>query len=174
MKNVSFNRIITFTGLVLAITGLTMCGKPAVKETPKQQPTAEVSQAQPPKVSTDPKLQPKVIGYIVVMINFDFDESTLGKKDIAELDKAVEFVKKYPKNKVHIDGYSDIVGTAEYNIKLSERRANATKEYLIKQGAVKSSNITSAGRGTIDPIGDRKTEDGRTINRRAVVLILSD
>jgi outer membrane protein OmpA-like peptidoglycan-associated protein len=174
MKNVLFKRIITSTSLILATAGLIMCGTPAVKETPKQQPTVEATPVQQPKIYIDPKIQSKVISYIVVMINFDFDQSTLGKDDIAELDKAVEFVKKYPKNKIQIDGYSDIIGSAEYNIKLSERRAAITKEYLVKHGAAEAKNITSVGRGTTDPIGDRKTEAGRTINRRAVILILTD
>jgi len=164
MKNVSFKRIFLSGSLVLAMASLVMCSTNEVKVAPKQQPT----------VQDTPKLQAQVIDKLTVIIHFAFDKTTLTKADILELDKAVIFVKQYPNNKMNIDGYSDIIGAEDYNIKLSERRANVTKDYLVKNAGIDPDNITTEGHGTTDPIGDRKTEAGRAMNRRAVISIISD
>jgi outer membrane protein OmpA-like peptidoglycan-associated protein len=57
---------------------------------------------------------------------------------------------------------------------LSERRATAVKDYLIKEAGVESSKITAVGRGEGDPVGDNKTPEGRAMNRRVEISILSD
>jgi OOP family OmpA-OmpF porin len=170
MKNVSFKEIFVSANLILAMSLLVMCGTSEVKVTPKPE-----AQATPQQPAVQVKAQQlKVIDKLTIMIHFDFNQAALDKEDIAELNKAVVFVKKYPKNKIHVDAYSDIIGTEEYNIKLSERRAVVTKDYLLKNAKIHPANITFEGRGTVDPIGDRKTEAGRAMNRRAVISIISD
>jgi len=164
MKIQLLNKFVILTSPILAMALLVMCSSTDVKVAPKQQTTPEVTTQQ----------APKVIDKLTVMIHFDFDKTTLTKADILELDKAVIFVKRYPDNKMTIDGYSDIVGTEDYNIKLSERRANVTKDYLVQNAGIYADNITALGHGTTDPIGDRKTEVGRAMNRRAVISIISD
>ena len=165
MKIQLLEKFIILTSPILAMALFVMCSSTDVKVAPKQQTVT-------PEVTT--KQAPKVIDKLTVMIHFDFDKTTLTKADILELNKAVTFVKRYPNNKMTIDGYSDIVGTEEYNIKLSERRANVTKDYLVKNAGTKPDNITAMGHGTNDPIGDRKTEAGRAMNRRAVISMNAD
>ena len=105
---------------------------------------------------------------------FDFDKDTFTETDLKELQRAVAFVRKYPGTKVRLDGYTDSIGTVEYNIKLSERRATAVMKYLIKEAGVSSSKITAVGHGKADPVADNKTAEGRAKNRRVEVSILSD
>jgi outer membrane protein OmpA-like peptidoglycan-associated protein len=128
----------------------------------------------PPKPAPPPPPAPKVIDKMTLQVLFDFDKSILTEADLKELQKAVTFVKKYPGAKIRLDGYTDSIGTDEYNIKLSERRATAVKNYLIKEAGVSSSKITAVGHGEADPVADNKTEEGRAKNRRVEISILSD
>ncbi|HBX43007.1 MAG TPA: hypothetical protein DEH27_04025 [Deltaproteobacteria bacterium] len=102
-------------------------------------------------------------------INFAFNKADIRKADIPELQKAVDFVKRYPDTKVAVVGYTDSTGPEEYNQKLSERRANAVKKYLLDSGHVKADQITAEGRGEADPIADNKTKEGRAKNRRVEI-----
>jgi outer membrane protein OmpA-like peptidoglycan-associated protein len=128
----------------------------------------------PKPVPPPPKPAPKVIDKMTLQVFFDFDKDILTEADLKELPKAVAFVKKYPGAKIRLDGYTDSIGTDAYNIKLSERRATAVKNYLIKEAGVSSSKITAVGHGEADPVADNKTEEGRTKNRRVEISILSD
>ena len=83
-------------------------------------------------------------------------------------------VKKYPDANIRLDGYTDGIGTDAYNISLSERRATAVRDYLIKEAGVSSSKITVVGHGKADPVADNKTAEGRAKNRRVEISILSD
>lgn len=166
MRTILFKRIFIWGNVILPLALLITCSSPDVKATPK------VSVNVTPEVNA--RAIPKIIDTMTVMIHFDFDQTTLTPADLAELKKAVSFVKKYPINKIQIDGYSDITGDENYNIGLSERRANVTKDYLIEEAGIRISYITTVGHGTMDPIGDRKTETGRAMNRRAVISILSE
>ena len=128
----------------------------------------------PPKPAPPPPPAPKVIDKMTLQVFFDFDKNILTEADLKELPKAVAFVKKYPGAKIRLDGYTDSIGTDEYNIKLSERRATAVKNYLIKEAGVSSSKITAVGHGKADPVADNKTPEGRAKNRRVEISILSD
>jgi OOP family OmpA-OmpF porin len=117
---------------------------------------------------------PKVIDRLVLHVNFDFDKSTVRPADVAELQKAIDFIKKYPANDVSIEGHTDSKGTDKYNQALSERRAAAVKAYLLKHAEIDSrkDTITTKGLGESKPIADNKTEKGRFENRRVEILIL--
>lgn len=116
---------------------------------------------------------PVVIDRLVVHINFDTDKADIRKADLPELQKAIDFVKKYPDYKVSVDGHTDNRGSAKYNQKLSEKRAAAVKKYLVDKGAAEPGAITSVGYGKTRPIADNKTEKGRFENRRVEILIMS-
>jgi OOP family OmpA-OmpF porin len=111
---------------------------------------------------------------MTLQVFFDFNKNILTEADLKELPKAVAFVKKYPGTKIRLDGYTDSIGTDAYNMKLSERRATAVKDYLIKEAGVDSSKITAVGHGEADPVADNKTPEGRAKNRRVEISILSD
>jgi OOP family OmpA-OmpF porin len=134
--------------------------------------TANVTVNPPPP--PPPPAKPKEVERLTLHINFDTDKADIRKEDVAEIEKAVAFVKKYPNNKVSIEGHTDNVGKDAYNQSLSERRAAAVKDYLIKNGAVDAARINAAGFGKTRPVADNKTKDGRFKNRRVEVVILSE
>jgi OmpA-OmpF porin, OOP family len=124
--------------------------------------------------STTVTVRPKVIDRLTVHVNFDFNKSDIRKSDLDDLQKAVDFVKKYPDYKISIEGHTDSIGTPEYNQGLSERRAAAVKAYLLSHGVADGARIRTAGFGETKPIADNKTKEGRFQNRRVEILILSD
>ena len=117
---------------------------------------------------------PKPIDKLTVHINFDTGKSTIRKADQAELQKAIDFVKKYPKNKISVEGHTDNVGKDQYNQKLSEQRANAVKKYLVDKGAATGDNVTAVGYGKTRPIADNATKEGKFQNRRVEIVILPE
>jgi len=129
----------------------------------------------PPPPPPEPvKQAPKVIDRLVLHVNFDFDKSDVRPADVAELQKAIDFVKKYPGYEISIEGHTDSRGTDKYNQALSERRAAAVKAYLLKHGMIDTQKdmITTKGYGESKPIADNKTDKGRFENRRVEILIL--
>jgi outer membrane protein OmpA-like peptidoglycan-associated protein len=116
----------------------------------------------------------KVIDRLTLRVNFEFNKSDIMESDIAELQKEVTFIRKYPGAKVRLEGHTDSIGTDEYNKGLSERRAEAVKDYLVKEGATSASKISTVGYGESRPVASNDTEEGRAQNRRVEVLILSE
>ena len=124
-----------------------------------------------------PKKLPKhvrVVDKFTLTINFDFNKSKITQTDQAELEKAKEFLKKYPKAKIRLEGYTDSVGTEKYNLGLSKRRAAATKRYFVKEAGLSARRISTVGYGESNPIASNKTPEGRAMNRRVEILILGD
>ena len=104
-------------------------------------------------------------------IHFDFDKSAIKpafKKTIADF---AALLIKNPDAKVVIDGYTDYIGTAKYNLALSDRRAKSFKKVLIKKYGIEASRIRIKGFGKTDPIAPNKTSKGRYENRRATAII---
>ena len=144
--------------------------------------TVTVTLPPPPPVCPTPPPQPaaKVIDRLTIHVNFDFDRSDITEADVAELKKAINFLRKYPDARVKVEGHTDSKGTEEYNQKLSERRADAVRQYLIKEGAVKKAMISATGYGELKPVAPNETRDGkdnpegRAENRRVEILIISE
>jgi OOP family OmpA-OmpF porin len=136
----------------------------------------------PPPALPQPAAAPeaRVLDRLTLHVNFDFDKSNLTKADEADLKKAIDFVSKYRGAKVELEGYTDDKGTEQYNQKLSERRAEAVRQYLIKEGAVDKARISARGYGKSRPVAPNKTKDGkdnpegRAENRRVEILIISE
>lgn len=96
---------------------------------------------------------------------FDFDKADIKSKYSPLIQNAVEVMKLNPGLTVEIQGHTDSYGTDAYNQKLSERRANAVKTELIKQG-VDGKRLTAAGFGESKPVDTNDTDEGRAYNRR--------
>jgi OOP family OmpA-OmpF porin len=103
---------------------------------------------------------------------FDFDKATLrpaGKKRIDE-----ELAKTFRQGgKVHVEhisvvGHTDAIGTVKYNQKLSERRAEAVKAYIVSKG-FPDSFVATSGKGETEPVASNKTSAGRQQNRRVEI-----
>lgn len=116
----------------------------------------------------------RVIDKFTLTINFDFDKATIRKSDIAQLKKAIAFIKKYPGAKIKLEGHTDFTGTEQYNQGLSEKRAEATMKYLIEKGGIEGSRISTIGYGESKPTASNKTRSGRAKNRRVEILIMGD
>ncbi|HTO69224.1 MAG TPA: OmpA family protein [Myxococcota bacterium] len=101
-------------------------------------------------------------------INFDFDKAVIKPEAEPVLDAAVEVLKENPDVKVRVGGHTDGIGTDAYNQGLSERRAKAVRDYLVKHG-IDSSRLTAVGFGKTQPVADNKTKDGRAQNRRVAL-----
>lgn len=98
-------------------------------------------------------------------IQFETGKSTIKKASNPILDKIVNIMNAYPNIKLEISGHTDNVGKADKNQKLSEDRAAAVRDYLVKKG-IADNRMTSAGFGQDKPVADNKTKAGRAENRR--------
>ncbi len=121
-----------------------------------------------------PKPAPKVIDKMTLLLHFDFDKAVIKNADKAELNRAVSFIKKYPDARVKLEGHTDSKGSEDYNQRLSEKRAKAVQQHIVKEGGTKESKITSAGYGELKPVETNNTDEGRAKNRRVEVLIISE
>lgn len=100
-------------------------------------------------------------------VHFAFDSAVIDAPSAAILDEVASMLKKTPGN-IQIDGHTCNIGTAEYNMGLSKRRADSVKAYLVKKGVPASSMMTT-GHGLTQPKYDNRTEEGRRLNRRAEI-----
>ena len=87
--------------------------------------------------------------------------------------KLVEFLKKYPNRNVLIEGHTDSVGRDDYNMALSQRRADSVKDKLVADG-VETDRITAVGYGKKYPVAGNDTAAGKAANRRVEVIILNE
>ena len=103
--------------------------------------------------------------WILGGVLFDTNKSNIKPNFYPDLDEIVTILGKNPALKVEIQGHTDNIGSAAYNMKLSENRAKAVMEYLLNKG-VDSERLSSKGLGLTMPIASNKTPEGRTRNRR--------
>ena len=106
-------------------------------------------------------------------VRFDFNKSTLTAQAKTNLDKLVKVFTEYPDTNIVIYGYTDSSGADDYNLKLSQQRAEAVKSYLSKKG-VSSARFTTTGMGEADPIESNETDAGRSKNRRVEFAITAN
>jgi len=102
---------------------------------------------------------------------FDFDKSVLKKEGKAKLDDLVGKVKGINLEVIIAVGHTDSVGTVAYNQKLSVRRAEAVKAYLVSKG-IEKNRIYTEGKGKAQPVADNKTKEGRAKNRRVEIEVV--
>jgi outer membrane protein OmpA-like peptidoglycan-associated protein len=111
-------------------------------------------------------------GLIVNMsdVLFDTGHYTLKPDAREKLAKVSGILLAYPNLQLQVEGYTDNVGSDDYNQKLSEQRAGAVRDYLTSQG-VTQTNISAVGYGKSDPIADNSTNQGRAENRRVQLVV---
>jgi len=110
-------------------------------------------------------------GIVVENIHFEIDEAYLLKESLNILDRMIEAMKRNKKIRLEVRGHTDITGTHAHNMKLSERRADAVREYMIKNG-ISPERLVAIGFGPDKPVGDNRTAEGRRKNRRTEFFIL--
>jgi outer membrane protein OmpA-like peptidoglycan-associated protein len=111
-------------------------------------------------------------GLIINMsdVLFDFNKYTLKPEAREKLAKVSGILLAHPDLKLQVEGYTDNIGTDEYNQKLSEERADGVRDYLVAQ-SVPDANVSAAGYGKSDPVADNSTNSGRAENRRVQLVV---
>ena len=130
--------------------------------------------AAPPAPAPAPKPAVKPVTEKVTMAaetNFDFDKAVLKPEGKARLDDLVGKLKAVNLEVIIAIGHTDSIGTKAYNQKLSVRRANAVKAYLVSKG-IEANRIYTEGKGKTQPIADNKTKEGRAKNRRVEIEVV--
>ena len=122
----------------------------------------------------DIPLQPIEANAHIVLKNvfFDTKKTELKPESITELDNVVKLMNENPKIKILISGYTDNVGKPADNLLLSKGRAVAVVNYLLGKG-IKNERLSFKGMGETNPVADNKTEEGRALNRRTELSIVS-
>jgi len=126
------------------------------------------------QVTKDVELKNIAVGSKIVLKNifFDFDKATLRPESTNELQRLTKLLNDVPTLKIEISGHTDSKGANDYNKTLSDNRAKAVVDYLIKAG-IASNRLVYKGYGEEQPISTNDTEEGRQLNRRTEFKILS-
>ncbi|NJD22574.1 MAG: OmpA family protein [Melioribacter sp.] len=103
--------------------------------------------------------------WVLVGVNFDFNRSKFTPESYPILYDAAKTLLKNPDLKAEIQGFTDNIGAEGYNKKLSQKRADIVKNYLISKG-ISANRLNAVGYGEVNPVADNKTSDGRAMNRR--------
>jgi peptidoglycan-associated lipoprotein len=99
------------------------------------------------------------------VVYFKYDSAQLTEEAIAGIEMNLRWLRAHPDRQVELGGHCDVRGTAEYNIALSERRAQAVRGYLLKSG-VEESGLSVVGYGSEALVSFREDEEGHRLNRR--------
>jgi OOP family OmpA-OmpF porin len=108
---------------------------------------------------------------LILDIQFASGQAAIRPESLGTLEKAARFIKEHPDGKIIVGGYTDSVGSAVYNLRLSQQRAESVRKYLIDKFQVDPNKITAKGYGETMPVADNSTQEGRLKNRRVVITI---
>ncbi len=125
----------------------------------------------PPPPSPAPLPPPPPVRQKLILrgVHFDFNKSNIRPADAAVLDEAVTALKANSNTRVDVNGYTDAIGSEEYNLKLSQRRADSVANYLEQQG-VPSSQLVTQGFGKTNFVASNSSDEGRAQNRRVELV----
>jgi outer membrane protein OmpA-like peptidoglycan-associated protein len=126
--------------------------------------------------TADIPLQPLEAGAEVILKNIFFDtkKTELKKESITELDKVIQLINDNPNLKILISGYTDNVGSDQDNLKLSTDRALSVVNYLLSSKQIAKDRLQYKGFGAANPIADNSTDDGKAMNRRTELSVISN
>jgi OOP family OmpA-OmpF porin len=112
----------------------------------------------------------------ILDLQFEIKQDDIQREMKEKLSVVGTFMKKYPDTTAIIEGHTDNVGTEEFNLKLSQQRAESVVSYLMDSFHIASNRLTAVGYGTSRPIADNDTSEGRRANRRidAVIACATD
>jgi len=139
---------------------------PAPAPAPAPQPVQPVKPAEPPK----PKPVAEKVTFAADVL-FDFDKSVVKPEGKSKLDDLSNKVKGINLEVVIAIGHADSIGSDAYNQKLSVRRAESVKAYLVSKG-IEPNRIYTEGKGEKQPVADNKTREGRAKNRRVEIEVI--
>jgi len=119
--------------------------------------------------TTLPGEQVSIKGCWIVDVKFDNDKDIIKPAYFQNLDNAAKVIKEHPELVIEVQGHTSKTGGFKHNMKLSERRAMAVKNYLVD--GTHSPNLTTRGYGWTQPIDTNDTEEGRANNRRVQLQV---
>ncbi len=123
------------------------------------------------------KVKPQTQRYCSILdIQFEIKEQDVGREDKEKLAVLGTYMNKYPDTTAVIEGHTDDVGESDYNLKLSQQRADSVVNYLVNDLHIDRSRLTAVGYGDTRPIADNDTSEGQQANRRidAVIACVTD
>jgi OOP family OmpA-OmpF porin len=146
---------------------------PAPAPAPVAAPAAPRATPPAPAPAPAPAPQPPAATKVTYAADafFDFDKAVLKPEGKAKLDDLVGKVKDINLEVIIAVGHTDSVGTDAYNQKLSVRRAEAVKAYLVSKG-IEKNRVYTEGKGEKQPVADNKTSEGRAKNRRVEIEVV--
>ena len=113
----------------------------------------------------------KLTGHASVYgIYFDFDKAEVKPESEPALKEIAKLLRQDPQLNLYVVGHTDYVGEFNYNIKLSQERANAIVEILVSKYAISPNRLKAYGVGPLAPVASNKTEEGRSLNRRVELV----
>jgi len=118
-------------------------------------------------------LKEKPIIFKLFNVYFDYAKYNIRKDAEKNLFSLIDYLKSNPFIKMEIAGHTDNVGTPEYNLNLSLKRAEAIKNFLVKKG-IRENRLTARGYGSQYPLVDNSTESNRQKNRRSEFIVLQN
>lgn len=104
-------------------------------------------------------------------VSFDFNSAKIKATFHSPLNKIADIMTRYPETQIVVVGHTDSVGSEQYNLELSLRRANSVADYLIMRG-VNRGRLGTEGRGELEPVADNGTAEGRSQNRRVEIFVV--
>ena len=149
------------------------CDGARVKPPPAAAPAPAPAPPPAPAAPAAPKPAPAAASKVTYAADafFDFDKSVLKPEGKAKLDDLASKVKGINLEVIIAVGHTDSVGTGAYNQKLSVRRAEAVKAYLVSKG-IEKNRVYTEGKGEKQPVADNKTKEGRAKNRRVEIEVV--
>ena len=133
---------------------------------PPPPPPAPVAAAPPPP--PPPAAKKKIV---LRGVNFDFNKYNIRPDAVPILEQACSILKSEPSINVSCQGHTDSIGSDAYNMRLSERRANSVRDWLVKCG-ISPSRLTTKGFGKRNPVASNATAEGRAQNRRTELVVM--
>ncbi len=121
----------------------------------------------------DINLQYELQTFILNNVEFDFNKATIRPSSYPELNQVVDMMKLSPELRIRINGHTDDIGSEDYNMNLSQKRADAVKSYLISK-KIQSDRIETAGYGESKPIASNKSDEDRQKNRRIEIELIQN
>ena len=123
------------------------------------------------EVVVEKPVEVKKSQWVLVGVNFEFNKARLTPESYPILFYAVQNLNENPDTKVEIQGHTDNIGSEQYNMNLSEERAQTVRDYLVAKG-IDPSRLTVKGYGESMPVADNSTPEGRSLNRRIEFKVL--
>ena len=144
---------------------------PAPKPAPPPEPKPRAPEPEKPKPAPE---KPKPVAEKVTFaadVLFDFDKAVIKPEGKSKLDDISNKVKGVNLEVVIAIGHADSIGSDAYNQRLSVRRAESVKAYLVSRG-IEANRVYTEGKGEKQPVADNKTKDGRAKNRRVEIEVI--